>query len=110
MLEHTLGDTRIHDLQRTLFVTSFALNGMNPSSQQTENEPYEHMRLCFSTSMCSRWHTMFYHNLKEEPLNDEEDPTVVEAVMKSAAAPIYFPMVRCEATYKLRLWRRANAF
>lgn len=47
---------------------------------------------------CSRWHTVFFHNLTK-PCNKEKDHTksthdlVVESVLRSCAAPYYFPMV-----------------
>lgn len=96
-MEHVLGDTRIHDVKKTLFVTSFAVNTNDQQSQtkldQTQLEllkegvsPADHD---VNIYRCARWHTVFFHNFND----DSQNVKVSDAVMKSTAAPYYFPMV-----------------
>lgn len=97
LLDKTFGGLKICELPRAVFIPSFAINAEDDKHVAKHN--LEHITNPESPTWmncrCKRWHNIFFHNLREK-LNASEttknDVVVAEAILKSGAAPYYFPI------------------
>uniref|UniRef100_A0A6C0BPQ9 PNPLA domain-containing protein n=1 Tax=viral metagenome TaxID=1070528 RepID=A0A6C0BPQ9_9ZZZZ len=118
LLETHLKDATLDQVPRALFIPAFAVNSNHlppvhgagkkesypPGDAVSEEEKqeseqkklaaqFEHIGAAGASASlqrrCERWHPVFYHNLID---TDDRGVKVVEAVMKSTAAPTYFPL------------------
>lgn len=89
------GDTTLLvNVPRPLFITGFSMvgaqerrvGGTNHQHLLRRDEPVP----AWLHTRCTRWHNVYFHNFEED---DQSSDTLVDVVMKSTAAPTYFPMV-----------------
>lgn len=70
ILEEVIGDTRLGDLNKKILIATFDLK------DESQSPP--------------SWKPKFFHNYPAEDLDEKE--RLVDVVIRSAAAPVYFPM------------------
>lgn len=95
MLQANIGQVYLADVPRSLFITAFSTVGLQ--QQQRHVAVDHHLHLVqndvpipeWLNMRCSRWHNLYFHNFVDSRAKDD----LVEIIMKSAAAPTYFPMV-----------------
>lgn len=118
LLEKYFADHTFSSLHRALFIPAFAVNSKHSTPLTKEvnvDQPadpvaalaarHEHIGDAHAPDdlrrRCDRWHAVFYHNLVDTTStgNDElhdgpdgGDTRLVDAVMRSTAAPTYFPL------------------
>lgn len=106
ILTKTFGEQKICDLPRALFIPAFAINAEDEHHANKHN--LEHITNSNSPSWmncrCKRWHNIFFHNLREKITTNSIDSTdnkivhknndviLADAILKSGAAPYYFPI------------------
>ena len=73
-LSNHLGNTRLSDLSKQVFIPAFELDSMNDKTDRS-------MRM---------WKAKFFHNLK--PVPPEQDVSLVDLATRSSSAPTYFPI------------------
>lgn len=94
LLDKTFGMQKMCDLERALFIPSFAINTNDEHHKHKEHITNESSPKWMNTR-CKRWHNIFFHNLREKINNDNSrnnDVVVADAILKSGAAPYYFPI------------------
>lgn len=95
LLDKTFGLEKICNVKRALFIPSFAINTNDSHHQAKFEHITEDSSPKWMNSRCKRWHNVFFHNLREK-LNVENtkknDILVADAILKSGAAPYYFPI------------------
>ncbi len=80
-LYRIIGDRALGDLHKSVLISTFLLND--------ENDPKPKP----ATSRKSRWKAKFFHNLEPaEGGSDYRGLKAVDVVMRSSAAPLYFPI------------------
>jgi len=115
MLDEHFGNVTLDDVPRALFIPAFAVNSKYPPrplsdvdrdisgpkwadqddirrEQELLAQQHEHIGEALAPDClrrrCDRWHSVFYHNLMDTGL----DIKVGDAIMRSTAAPTYFPL------------------
>lgn len=111
-LEKYFGTFTISQVPRSLFIPAFQTKGdhrhhhnhhhQEKDAIQDQEEhiviqsPNQHLieegAPDWMQSRCKRWTSIFFHNLSDSE-DDEKSEPLVRAIMKSSAAPYYFPMV-----------------
>lgn len=95
LLENHFGAVNINDVPKSLFIPAFDTQG---ADQQRDGEllPKQHEHVVeegapsWMNTRCKRWHNIFFHNLAD---SIHAHDRLVSIIMKSCAAPYYFPMV-----------------
>ena len=72
LLERVVGDTTLGELEKKVLITTFDLK------DETSDPP--------------RWKPKFFHNYTEP--SDDNDQRLVDVVLSSVAAPVYFPIYK----------------
>lgn len=103
LMENHFGAFTVHEVPRALFITAFNTVGTDWRNNDDKRSggtvvQREHLTSAhapaWTHSRCQRWHNVFFHNLTDDDHNPPEtSEPLVRAIMKSAAAPYYFPMV-----------------
>jgi patatin-like phospholipase/acyl hydrolase len=111
LVDEHFGNVTFEDVPRALFIPAFAVNSKypprpaarasNPPTGIPEDIQHEQESLAGQNEhigeaaapqslrrRCDRWHSVFYHNL----MDTVSDTKVSEAIMRSTAAPTYFPL------------------
>jgi patatin-like phospholipase/acyl hydrolase len=110
MLREHFDHLRIRDVPRALFIPAFSANAVTPppvdiiaageEQQQVLAANFEHLgqsTVAGPIRRCDRWHAVFFHNLIDEAQGRAHGAPcaaiqVAEAILRSTAAPTYFPL------------------
>ena len=80
LLDTHIGDVKFSDLEKKLYITAFCTMPKNEVSYANDDKP------SWLKSRVKRWHPIHYTNI-----NTNIDYSVVDAVLESSSAPVYFP-------------------
>ena len=85
LLERSFGSRTFKDLEKRLFIPIFMVNDTDdtPDHDRQSDLPK------WMSQRVKRWHPVYHHNLDDTKMNS----TLVKSLLKSSAAPYYFPVV-----------------